>query len=202
MYFWYNLILQTIIGSHNYDTIPAVECFLHGVRNKHRISWAKTNTWLVGLKKRDENKYVLCPSVKFVQPVIDVSYNTKPSSTKTVFTHCNQVLSCMKCEKNHASSQTMSCLCQGLCVWLCLWSLMSQRSQVSLIGLCMWLCLWSLMYQRSQVSGIGLWSYSLNVFVFVCVIVFFLGQVMSSHHSDQMSQMSQVCLLKSKMCCV
>ena len=54
----------------------------------------------------------------------------------------------------------------------------------------------------SQVTRIALWSYSLDVFVFVIVIVFvfvivfvivfFRGQVMSPHRSDQMSQRSQV----------
>ena len=58
------------------------------------------------------------------------------------------------------------------------------------------------MYQRSQVSGIALWRCSVNVFVFVIVfvlvfvfvfvIVFLVGLVMSPHHSDQMSQRSQV----------
>ena len=46
-------------------------------------------------------------------------------------------------------------------------------------------------------SKIPLWGCSLNVFVIVIVFVFafligFVGQVMFSHHSDQMSQRSKV----------
>ena len=60
------------------------------------------------------------------------------------------------------------------------------------------------MFQRSQVSRIALRRCSQNVFVFVIVFVFvfvfvfvivfvnFFGHVMSSHHSEQMSQRSQV----------
>ena len=48
----------------------------------------------------------------------------------------------------------------------------------------------------SQVSRIALRRCSQNVFVFVIVFVFvfvnFFGHVMSSHHSEQMSQRSQV----------
>ena len=52
----------------------------------------------------------------------------------------------------------------------------------------------------SQVSRIALRRCSQNVFVIVIVIVFvfvfvfvnFFGHVMSSHHSEQMSQRSQV----------
>ena len=58
------------------------------------------------------------------------------------------------------------------------------------------------MSQRSQDSKIALRRCSQNVFIFVFVIVFvfvfvfffvnFFGHVMSSHHSEQMSQRSQV----------
>ena len=61
------------------------------------------------------------------------------------------------------------------------------------------------MSQRSQVSRIALRRCSQNVFVFVFVFVFviFFGQVMSPHHTDQMSQWSQVsgialCMAKVK----
>ena len=58
----------------------------------------------------------------------------------------------------------------------------------------------------SQVSGIALRRCSQNVFVFVFVIVFvfvfvfvnFFGHVMSSHHSEQMSQRSQVSRMASR----
>ena len=56
------------------------------------------------------------------------------------------------------------------------------------------------MSQRSQVSGVALWGCFLNVLVIVFVFVFvigfvfviacFVGQVMSPHLSDQMSQRS------------
>ena len=58
------------------------------------------------------------------------------------------------------------------------------------------------MSQRSQVSGMTLLRYFnfcfvfvivyVVVFVFVFVFVLFLGQIMSSHHSDHLSQRSQV----------
>merc|ERR1712158_316526 len=56
------------------------------------------------------------------------------------------------------------------------------------------------MSERSQVSGIAHRRCSQNVFAFVIVFVFvfvfvfvnFFGHVMSSHHSEQMSQRSQV----------
>ena len=43
---------------------------------------------------------------------------------------------------------------------------------------------------RSQVSRTALWGCSLNVMVKVIVIVHF-GQVMSPHHPDQMSQVTE-----------
>ena len=44
----------------------------------------------------------------------------------------------------------------------------------------------------SQVSGIVYVFVFVIAFVFVLVIVFVVGQVISPHHSDQMSQRSQI----------
>ena len=47
------------------------------------------------------------------------------------------------------------------------------------------------------------WSLSLSLFLYLSLSLYFFGQVMSPHHSDQMSQRSQVSkghsvVLKSK----